>query len=83
LDERLYISYPDAQETENGLIYLIYDHCRTELGEILMAALREEDILAQNVHTQGAFFKTGDHKTGKTIYQPIIISQFVVKIPCS
>jgi hypothetical protein len=43
----------------------MYDHCRLELGELVMAAVREEDILAGNVHTPGVFLKRLIIKPGK------------------
>lgn len=46
LDERDGVSYPDGAQDSNGLIRIIYDHERYKEGEILMAAFREEDILA-------------------------------------
>ncbi len=44
LDERKGVSYPDAKETPDGVIHCVYDHCRTESGEILLAEFTEEDI---------------------------------------
>ena len=46
LDERSGVSYPDAVEGPDGLLYIIYDYNRTQDREILMARLREEDIMA-------------------------------------
>jgi hypothetical protein len=46
LDERDGVSYPDGQQTGDGLIRIIYDHSRTGDREILMATLREEDAAA-------------------------------------
>ena len=48
LDERKGISYPDGQQTPDGLIRVIYDFSRTGSQEILMAAFREEDVLSGN-----------------------------------
>ncbi len=45
LDERSNISYPDAVETPEGRILVIYDRERTGDGEILMQEFTEEDIL--------------------------------------
>ena len=45
LDERLGVSYPDGQQTADGLIRIIYDYNRTSDREILMAVFREEDAL--------------------------------------
>lgn len=46
LDERLGVSYPDGQQTPDGLIRIIYDFSRTGDREILMASFREEDVAA-------------------------------------
>jgi hypothetical protein len=46
LDERLGVSYPDGQQTPDGLIRIIYDYNRTADRNILMATFREEDVLA-------------------------------------
>ena len=39
-------SYPDAVEDDDGNIYVIYDHGRGVNGEIVMAKITEEDIIA-------------------------------------
>ncbi len=44
LDERKSVSYPDAVQAPNGLIYAIYDWERKHDKEILMATFREEDV---------------------------------------
>lgn len=46
LDERRGVSYPDGQQTPDGLIRIIYDHDRVGDREILMATFREEDVAA-------------------------------------
>jgi hypothetical protein len=46
LDERLGVSYPDGQETPDGLIRIIYDYNRVTDRTILMATFREEDAAA-------------------------------------
>lgn len=45
LDERHGVSYPDGFQAEDGRIFLQYDY-RRECGEILLAIVTEEDILA-------------------------------------
>lgn len=47
LDER-FVSYPDAKQSSDGRIWLVYDHGRYEGTdrEILMAAFTEADVLA-------------------------------------
>lgn len=46
LDERFEVSYPDGVQAKDGTIYISYDRNRGKDGEILMARIREEDILA-------------------------------------
>ncbi len=44
LDERAGVSYPDGQQTPDGLIRIIYDYNRVTDRNILMAVFREEDV---------------------------------------
>lgn len=53
LDERGGVSYPDGQQTADGLIRIIYDYSRTGDRQILLATFREEDALAGKA-TSGA-----------------------------
>lgn len=46
LDERNGVSYPDGQQTADGVIHIIYDYSRTGDRHILMASFREEDAAA-------------------------------------
>jgi hypothetical protein len=46
IDEREDVTYPDGVQAEDGRIYIIYDHQRTPLGEVLMATFSEEDVRA-------------------------------------
>ena len=46
LDERLGVSYPDGQQTPDGLIRIIYDYNRVTDRTILMATFREADVAA-------------------------------------
>lgn len=46
LDERGGVSYPDGQQTADGLIRIIYDLDRTGARRILIATFREEDVAA-------------------------------------
>ncbi|MCB9941285.1 MAG: exo-alpha-sialidase [Planctomycetaceae bacterium] len=46
LDERSGVSYPDGQQTADGVIRVIYDFSRTGSRHILMATFREEDVAA-------------------------------------
>ena len=68
LDERENISYPDAAEGEDGSLYIVYDRERgyykqslaamkASAREILMARIREEDILAGRIVSEGSRLK--------------------------
>lgn len=46
LDERKGVSYPDGVQSDEGVIYTIYDHDRRGAKEILMARYTEEDVRA-------------------------------------
>jgi hypothetical protein len=46
LDDRRGVSYPDGQQTDDGLIRIIYDYSRTGSRHILMATFREDDVTA-------------------------------------
>jgi len=46
LDERLGVSYPDGEQTPDGLVRIIYDFNRVSDRTILMATFREEDAAA-------------------------------------
>jgi hypothetical protein len=44
IDERSGVSYPDADQADDGRIFLIYDRDRTGAREILLATFTEADI---------------------------------------
>jgi predicted neuraminidase len=46
LDDRMNVSYPDGVESSDGTIYVVYDRERFKDREILLAAFREDDIVA-------------------------------------
>jgi len=46
LDERVGVSYPDGVEAPDGRLYIIYDRERSGAKEVLMAVVREGDIIA-------------------------------------
>lgn len=46
LDDREQVSYPDAVETPEGKLYIIYDRGRTSTHEILLAITSEADVIA-------------------------------------
>ena len=45
LDDRMWLSYPDGAQDENGVIRVIYDRGRSTDKEIIMATFTEDDIL--------------------------------------
>lgn len=77
LDERSGVSYPDGQQTPDGLIRIIYDYSRTGDRQILMAAFREEDVAAgkpvsQDVRLRQLVSKaTGGQEKPKTSTAPV------------
>lgn len=77
LDERNGVSYPDGQQTPDGLIRVIYDYSRTGDRTILMATFREADALAGK-DTSGAVRlrqlvskASGGKEKAKTPTQPV------------
>lgn len=61
LDERYGVSYPDGFQDEHGLIRIVYDHLRED-GALLMAAFREEDVLARKPVTPECRLKQFIHR---------------------
>lgn len=57
LDERKGVSYPDAFQGPDGMIYITYDRNRGTDGEILMAQIFEEDILARKLINKDSSLK--------------------------
>lgn len=57
LDERTGISYPDGFQSPDGTIYVSYDRNRASDGEILMARITEDDILAKQPVSPGSKLK--------------------------
>jgi predicted neuraminidase len=57
LDERGQISYPDSTQAPDGTIYISYDKNRATEGDILLARITEEDILAGKIVTPGSVLK--------------------------
>ena len=45
LDDRLRVSYPDADQTNDGSIHVVFDHDRFGTGEILYCRFTENDII--------------------------------------
>ncbi|MBR3872999.1 MAG: exo-alpha-sialidase [Clostridia bacterium] len=67
LDERFEISYPDSDQKADGSIYITYDRNRAIDGEILICKLREEDILAGKLVSEGSYLRHIAIKPGKLI----------------
>jgi len=75
LDERDWVSYPDAAEGEDGTLYIVYDRERGGSGslqaayararEILMAKITEADILAGELVSPSSCRKQIVSKLGK------------------
>lgn len=75
LDERNDVSYPDAMEGEDGYIYIVYDRERggfkksldeaySNNREILTARLKEDDIIAGRLVSEGSYLKKVANKLG-------------------
>ena len=54
LDGRANVSYPDGTEAPDGTLYVIYDRERGGAKEILLARIREADILAGALVSDGS-----------------------------
>lgn len=52
IDERIGCTYPDAQQTADGTIYLVWDYQRSREQEILLTTFREEDVLTGDKEAQ-------------------------------
>lgn len=48
IDQRNGVSYPDGQETEDGIIHIVYDYNRVANQNVFMTSFTEEDILAND-----------------------------------
>ena len=75
LDERDYVSYPDAKEADDGYIYITYDRDRgccekslegaySHAREILLAKIKEEDIIAGHIVCKDSRLKVVASKLG-------------------
>ena len=54
LDERSGVSYPDVVEDSDGMFYIVYDYDRFKTGQMYMATVTEEDIIAGEFKSPGA-----------------------------
>ena len=50
-------SYPDAVESSDGAIYIVYDHGRCSFKEIICARITEEDIIAGRLVNTDSYLK--------------------------
>lgn len=57
LDERENSTYPDAVEANDGTLYISYDCGRHRNGNILMAKICEEDIMAEKIVCKNSALK--------------------------
>jgi predicted neuraminidase len=57
LDERDKVAYPDGVETEDGQIYIVYDHDRYGDKEIMLAVFTEEDVAQGKISVPGSRLK--------------------------
>ncbi len=64
LDPRDEVSYPDMIENTDGRMYIVYDRCRYSGGEILLASITEDDILAGKLISDGSFLQKVINKSG-------------------
>lgn len=80
LDERKDVSYPDAKETDDGCIYIVYDRERgsfknsleeayTCAREVIIAKITEEDIIAGKIVNEKSVLKSVASKLGKYKYE--------------
>lgn len=54
LDARSQVSYPDAKQTADGRIHILYDRSRYGALEILYACITEEDVLSGRLVSPGS-----------------------------
>lgn len=80
LDPRRQVSYPDAMEAEDGFIYIIYDRERgcfkdsmaavyADAREILTCKIKEEDIIAGKLVSDGAYLQNVVSKLGEYVHE--------------
>jgi len=53
IDARRGVSYPDAVESPEGIVYLVYDYSRTGAKQILVAMFTERDVEEGRCVTEG------------------------------
>lgn len=70
LDERVQVSYPDAVESPQGLIYVIYDYARRGDKQIFMAVFTEQDVLRKKAGDATRLRVLVNQATGATPSRP-------------
>ena len=69
LDERTKgLSYPDGDVAADGSVYLTYDCDRMRAGEILVAHITEQDVLAGKLVSEGSYLRRV--ASSRTIHRP-------------
>ena len=64
LDTRSGVSYPDGQQVEDGIIYIIYDYHRKSDQNILMASFTEDDVILANPDSESVTLRRFVSKGG-------------------
>jgi hypothetical protein len=88
LDERAGVSYPDGQQTADGLIRIIYDYNRTSDRQILLATFREEDAAAGKPVSTAVSLRqlvsqgSGGQEKPKPVVDANADGSLLVKEPC-
>ncbi len=57
LDERAGVSYPDGVQDVAGRLWIIYDYGRYTAGDILLASVTEDEVLAGIISTPESFLQ--------------------------
>ena len=57
IDDDIHVSYPDAAISDDGVIYLVHDHCRFHGKTIYLSRLTEDDISAGKCVSSGSCIK--------------------------
>ena len=57
LDERVNVSYPDGVQDATGRLWIIYDYERYKAGDILLASVTEDELLAGKLSNADSFLR--------------------------
>jgi hypothetical protein len=55
IDGRANVSYPDADQDDEGRVWMIHDRERTKTGELLISSFTEEEIISRELLTADSF----------------------------